>query len=60
MVRPFGPSRECRHVPMDLQNLGYLSFSASFASRAFMRRRERARARARESRLDRIMIGREK
>ena len=32
MVRPFGLSRERCHVPMDPQNLGYLSFSPSFAS----------------------------
>ena len=35
-VRPFGPSRERRHVPMDLQNLGYLPFSPLFASCAFV------------------------
>ena len=40
-VHPFGLSRERRHVLMDPQNLGYFSFSPSFASCAFMCRRER-------------------
>ena len=48
-VRPFGLSREHRHVPRDLQNFGYLSFSPSFSSCVFVRRRERAR----ESKLER-------
>ena len=34
-VRPFGPVKERRHVPMDPQNFGYLPFSPSFASCAF-------------------------
>ena len=50
-VCPFGLSRERRHVPMDSQNFGYLSFSSSFAYCDFAYRRERARAR--ESKLER-------
>ena len=51
MVRPFGLSRERRHVLMDPQNFGYLSFSPSFVSCGFACRGEKARAR--ESRLER-------
>ena len=50
-VHPFGLSKERRHIPMDPQNFGYLSFSPSFASCVFACRRERARAR--ESKLER-------
>ena len=46
-VRIFGLSRERCHVLMNPQNLGYLSFSPSFASCAFVCRRERERERER-------------
>ena len=54
-VCPFGLSRERCHLPMDLQNLGYLSFSPSFAScaSACKGERERERERERESKLER-------
>ena len=40
MVRPFGLHRERCNIPMDPQNLGYLSSPLSFASFAFACRRE--------------------
>ena len=58
MVCPFGLFRERRHVPMDPQNLGYLSFPPSFASCAFACRRERQNKRA--SWRNRTAIKREK
>ena len=59
-VRPFGLSREHCHVPMDPQNLGYLSFSPSFASCIFARKREREQEQEKAGWRDRIAIRREK